>query len=248
MARAARGGGWRATAVPPFAAFSAERIRTKRRAQPVPPRGVAGSCSRLCACVDGNGRFRAEPQLYGQFPALPCRDGPRERMLQARGGEPVANFVIGKSQAPVREFAAAELDVVRREIDDQQVAVRAQNARGFNHSRLRILQVMQHLMENREIEALDDCSGWTRQAMNIGEADLAMPRADTLEAVACDRQHLGTDVHVGPLSDLRREKLEHAAGPRARVENRIVRQCGDGFENGGLDILVRRVKGTNALP
>src|SRR5438128_1498429 len=148
----------------------------------------------------------------------------------------------------MREFTAAKFEIVRREIDNEHPALRLQNARRLNDGGLRILEVVQHLMKNREIESLHEGPGRKWQAVNVGEPNLAVPGADPLEPVARDHQHVGTYINAGALSDLRCEQLEHAPGTGAGVEYRLARQRTHRVQDCGFDVLFGCVQRTDALP
>ena len=49
-------------------------------------------------------------------------------------------------------FIAQELFLVGREIGNQELAARRHDTGGFRHRRTRIVQVMQHLMEQHDVE------------------------------------------------------------------------------------------------
>lgn len=146
------------------------------------------------------------------------------------------------------EFAAAEFEIVRREIDDQQAAARIEHTGGFHDRGLRIFEVVQHLMENREIEAVIRDAGYKRQTMNIAQSYLAMLRVNPLQPVARDRQHLGAVVDARASADMRREQFKHATGARAGVKDGSMGKCFDEGQDGGFDLLVRRVQRTDAFP
>ena len=120
------------------------------------------------------------------------------------------------------ELASAKLEFVRSKIHNKHAAFRTKNPDGFHDGGFRIFEVVQNLMENCEIESLRRGLG-KRQTVNVTEPDLTMPRADAFQAVARDRQHVGTDIDSRTVPDARREQFKDASGAGSGIEYGIVR-------------------------
>src|SRR5437763_1707908 len=169
----------------------------KPRANPAAPRDVAKSCGRPCARAQRKRRFCTKPKFDSEPSALAGSDRARQHLLQSGCFEPAVHFFVPEAQTAMREFAATEFEFVRSEVHDQHTSPRPQHARCFRHRGLRVVQVMQHLMENCEIKSLYGGARGKWQTLNVGEPDLTVARANTFETIARNCQPVRANVHAG---------------------------------------------------
>ena len=74
----------------------------------------------------------------------------------------------------MRVLLAQEFEVVRREIDDQQAAARAQYVRGFADRTRAVVEKVQHLMDNDGVERIAQ----QRQVVDVAVAHAAILRPE----------------------------------------------------------------------
>src|SRR5271163_4019821 len=111
--------GPRARAAPASPASWAERIRMRRRAAYRSAPNGAGSCQRLGTGARRRLLRRGGPDLHCQLRRIRVRarcNGARHRRREARSTEPALHFVVGKAQAAMVEFVAAEFEFMRRKV------------------------------------------------------------------------------------------------------------------------------------
>ncbi len=124
-----------------------------------------------------------------------------------------------------------------------------QHARGFHDSGLRIVQIMQHLMEQHGVESLLGIAVRKRQAIHIGQPHLAMARIGTLQPVARNRQHFRTR-HRRRLP----RRINGASNSSIRPvpvpasSNASIGLAVEVADDRGLDIPFRRVKRRGCAP
>ena len=133
---------------------------------------------------------------------------------------------------------------MRREIHDQQPSSRAQGARRLADRPRRLVEVMQNLVDDREIvgAALD------RQRIEVPLTKLHVAQAGALEARAGDAQHLRRPVDADGAPGDGRQHFEHASGPGAEIEEILDRHPTDGVANRRLHALLGHMHGAHLIP
>ena len=110
-----------------------------------------------------------EPQRHGETVG---RAGRRELPvgdpLQTCVAQPGVDRVRGEPQSAMGVLAAQEVQLVRREVDDEQSAARGDEACRLVHRTRRVVEIVQHLVHDHEIEAL----GFERRAVDVALAEL----------------------------------------------------------------------------
>src|SRR6185437_8445244 len=95
------------------------------------------------------GRLQAEPERHGELALGWLRREFAEALeLEPGGFQPAAELIAGKAEAPMRRLLAQELELVRREVDHEQLAARPEQTRGFCDRRSRVVEKVQHLMQH----------------------------------------------------------------------------------------------------
>ena len=105
--------------------------------------------------------------------------------LQPRAFEPAAELIRGKAEAPMRRLLAQELELMRREVDHQQFAAGREQPRGFGDRGGRIVEKMQHLMQDHRIGG----AVGERHIVEIAVADLRVAEPGPLELHARIGKH-----------------------------------------------------------
>ena len=137
---------------------------------------------------------------------------------------------------------------MRREIDNENASAGPEHARGFGDGGLRVVEIVQHLVKERGVEASVRCARGERHAEHVGEPHLTMLDARARKTVARDGQHFRAHIDADTVPDLRRQQFEHPAGAGARIEQRLHRLQAQHGRDGGFNILLRRVQRADALP
>ncbi len=139
---------------------------------------------------------------------------------------------------------AQEFEIVRREIDDQKPAARAQHARRLAHGARAVVEEVQHLMDD------DDVEGIARQSeiVDVALAHAAMLQAGAVEPRARQRQHVERQIEAEAALDIAGEQFEHAAGAGAEIEQRADRLVGERGADGVFDRGIGDVELADAVP
>ena len=104
--------------------------------------------------------------------------------------QPRSYFIASKPEADMGVIFAEELQIMSREIDDHDTAAGAQYANGFSKGGFRIVEEVQHLMDDYGIGA-----GFGKgQVVDVGKPDAAIGKACIIEADAGASQHLAVRV------------------------------------------------------
>src|ERR1700740_1877056 len=98
------------------------------------------------------------------------------RRLKAAGSTPFEDLVVGEAEPAMRMIEAQELERVRREIDDDETAARAQHAARLMDHPGRPVSVVQHLMNDHGVEGR--ARQW--QLIHVALADRAIAQAGAL--------------------------------------------------------------------
>ena len=157
---------------------------------------------------------------------------------------PLRHRLGREAEPPMRVLLAQEFEIVRREIDDQQPALRPQHARRLADRARAVVEEVQHLMDDHDVEGI----ARQRQVVDVALAHAAMLQARAVEPGARERQHVEREVDAEPALELRAEQLEHAAGAGAEIEQRAERPVGERGADRRLHRLVGDVQRADAVP
>ena len=147
---------------------------------------------------------------------------------------PGRDLLVHEAETAVAGRLAQLLHPMRREIDDQQPPRWGQEPGRLLHRAPRIVEIMQHLVDHHEVEAL---------ARQIEGVDVALAQIDIGEALhvgARHREHGVAGVDAGGALGARRDELEDLSGTGAEIEHGAQRLVAEHVEDGGLD---RRLAG-----
>ena len=129
---------------------------------------------------------------------------------------------------------AQEFEIMRREVDDQKPAARAQHARRLADGARAVVEEVQHLMDDDDVEGIARQS----QIVDVAVAHAAMFQAGAVEPGPRQRQHVERQIKPEPALDIAGEQFQHAAGAGAEIEQRADRLVGerraDGIFDGGI--------------
>ena len=114
---------------------------------------------------------------------------------------------------------AQELEIVRREVDDQQAALRPQHARGLADRARAVVEEVQHLMDDDDVERV----ARQREVVDVALAHAAMLEPGAVEPRARQRQHVERQIDAEAALDIGPEQFEHAPGAGAEIEQRAER-------------------------
>ncbi len=157
---------------------------------------------------------------------------------------PLVDRLVREPETTVGVIDAQELLVVRREVDDDEPAVRAQHAGGLADRAGRVVEQVQHLMDDDDVERVPRKA----ERVEVALAHPAVAQAGTIEVGAGDGEHLERLVEPEAVLDPRSEQLEHPAGSGTEVEHRAVRLAGRAPYDRLLDPLVGDVKAADPVP
>jgi hypothetical protein len=141
-------------------------------------------------------------------------------------------------------FAAQTLFFMWCEIDDQQTTGGPQGAGRLAHGAGRIVEIVQHLMDNDEIIVivLDG------QGIYIALAKLDVAQASLFEAIPGKGQHLRRLVDADGTGRARREQFEHPTGSGAEIEQGMDRRPSDQIGDSGLDPFLADMQRPDLVP
>ena len=145
----------------------------------------------------------------------------------------------------MRVLLAQEFQLVRREVDDQQPAARAQHARRLADRARAVVEEVQHLMDDDDVEGVVG-ERRDRRCRPGARCNARRParssRARASSSMSSERSR------PSPRSSSRAEQFEHAAGAGAEIEQRAERLVGERRADRGLDRLVGDVQLADAVP
>ena len=140
---------------------------------------------------------------------------------------------------------AQEFQLVRREVDDQQPAARAQHARRLADGARAVVEEVQHLMHDDDVEGIVGRAA-DRRCRPAARCNCFRParssRARASSSMSSDRSR------PRPRSICGAEQFEHAAGAGAEIEQRAERPVGERGADRGLDRVVGDVQLADAVP
>ena len=139
---------------------------------------------------------------------------------------------------------AQELEVVRREIDDQQPAAGRQHARRLPDGERRIGQEVQHLMHD------DGVGDAVRQAesVDIAVAHLRAREPGLRQLAAGVGEHGVAEVEADAALVAVGEQLEHAPRAGAEIDQQLERPAPQRLDDRLLDVVLGDMQGANAVP
>jgi len=139
---------------------------------------------------------------------------------------------------------AQKFQIMRREIDEQQLPTRAQDPRRFGQNSFRIFQIVQHLMDDDQIGAIGLKRG-------VGDITLAHARIAHLGAIQIGTghsQHVMRQIEALSFLGQRCKQGQHPACPGAEIDDAIKALPLDLIKNGLFDIGLWIVQGAEFVP
>jgi len=133
---------------------------------------------------------------------------------------------------------------VRRQVDDDKATARPQHARSFGDRDLGLVEKMQHLVDRHQIEVLP----LERQIEDIGVAYRSRGDAGLVEIGACHTQHVAAGIDANCPAIAAGEKLQHAAGAGAEIEQGIDRIAAEQLDDGGIHLFISRMQAAKLVP
>ncbi len=164
--------------------------------------------------------------------------------VEPGGVHPLVDRLAGEPETPVGVIDAQELLVVRREVDDDEPAVRAQHAGGLADRAGCVVEQVEDLMDDDDVERV----AGQAERVEVALTHPAVPQPGTVEVGAGDGEHLERLVEAESVLDPRAEELEHPPGAGSEVEHRAVRLAGQGGDDRLLDPLVGDVQAADPVP
>ena len=144
----------------------------------------------------------------------------------------------------MRELLAQELQLVRREVDDEQPTAGGQYAGRLANGALGIAQEVQHLVHDDRVRRVIG----ERQVVDVGLAHLHMRQAGALQLGARIGEHGRAQVEAEAAPEARAEQLEHAPRSRAEIDEQIERAVAERAGDGGLHVGLGDVQRADAVP
>lgn len=139
---------------------------------------------------------------------------------------------------------AQELVVVRSEVDDGQPAPGRKGTGGLGDGRLRVGEVVQHLMQRHDVEPVR----LDRQMVGVAVAHGNLSEPGGIELGAGEGQHLARGVHADGAPRQRRQDLQHPPGAGSHVEKRLDRCVAELRQKHRLDIGIGRMQRPQPVP
>jgi hypothetical protein len=158
--------------------------------------------------------------------------------------QPLREMLGRDAEPPMGGGLAQEFELMGREIDHRQAAVRPEHAGGLDERTLGVVEIMQHLMDRDEIGK----AGGVGQGVEVALTDLDMAQPAGLDIGAGNAEHLAALVDADGLAGQRREELEHAPGAGAEVEQEVDLVGADEGGKGGLDLGLGDMQGADLVP
>ena len=139
------------------------------------------------------------------------------RRARPAAARPAAHLRVGQAEPAMGMMGAQEFELVRREIDDQHLAAGLQRAAGLRQQPARIVEIVQHLVDDDEVGRAD--AGV--EIGDVAEPDLRVTDAGGGELGARHRDHLAARVDADAAPVVAGQQLEHAAGAGAEIDQQI---------------------------
>ena len=139
---------------------------------------------------------------------------------------------------------AQELEAMRREIDHENASARCHEARGFADRAGRIVEVVQHLVDDDEVEGV----ARERRRIDVALPQFDAPQAGLFEIGTCHREHGMAGIESHCATGTRCQQLQHAAGAGAEIDEIADPRRSQGIEHGSLDHRLGRMQGADAVP
>lgn len=143
----------------------------------------------------------------------------------------------------MRLFAAQKFVVMRREIDNEQPTARLETQRGFTQCARRIIEEVQHLMQNDGVEPLH---------LERERVDIALPEfsPNTCLGELCTRhgQHCMAGINADEALGTVGQNLQHATRACAQIEKGTAGAIAKRGTHRRFDFIIRNMKRTDAIP
>ena len=133
---------------------------------------------------------------------------------------------------------------MRVEVDDDEPAAGRERPGGFFQRAGRIVEEMQHLMDDDEIVAV----ALDRGRVDVALAQMHVAQSALIDAAPGQRQHRRALVDADSARGVGRQQFEHPSRSRAEIEQAAIRLRADHRHERRLDPLLRRVQGANPVP
>jgi len=140
---------------------------------------------------------------------------------------------------------AASIDLdFKTSLGEKQTTAWRQNTRRLANGARRIVEIMQHLMHDREI------SGITlhRQRIHIALSQLHIVKAGFLQPTARDGEHGGRQIDANGALRMWRKNFEHPTGAGAKIDKTPHRPRANRFAHSVFDQRLRHMPRTNVVP
>ena len=143
----------------------------------------------------------------------------------------------------MRLLATQKFVVMRREIDNEQPTAGLETQRGFTQCARRIIEEVQHLMQNDGVEPLH----LKRERVDIALPEFS-PHTCLGELRTRHGQHcmagIDADKALGAVS----QNLQHATRARAQIKQGTAGAIAKGGTHRRFDFIIRNMKRTDAIP
>ncbi len=137
---------------------------------------------------------------------------------------------------------------MRREIGDQQSAAGRHHPRRFRHRGAGIVQIMQHLVEQHDIETRLAAAIGKGQAIGVAQPHLGMADILAQQPVAGDGEHVRAHIDAHGAPGAGGQQFQHPAGAGAGIQQIFDLAAGQLLQDRRFDVLVGRMQGADALP
>ena len=164
--------------------------------------------------------------------------------LKPRAFEHSPELILGEAEPPMRRLLAQELKLMRGEVDHQQFAAGGEQPRGFGDRCRRVIEEMQHLMQDHRIRR----AVGERHIMQIAVADLRVAESGPLELHARIGQHRVIEIEAERAIGAGGEQLEDAASAGAEIDEEMERPLAQRLVHGGLDVSLRHMQRADRVP
>ena len=168
----------------------------------------------------------------------------RRALLHTGVLQQVAHRVIAEAGPAMRQSGQQIIAAVLRQVDDDQLPARPQNARHLGQHPRRVLGVVQHHLHHRDIERRLR----QRQAVHVRQPHRAVRQPGTGQARARQRQHRLRGIDADALADPWRQQFQNPAGPGADIQQPAGVVVGHQREQRGLDRGGGKVERPHLIP
>jgi hypothetical protein len=164
--------------------------------------------------------------------------------IQAGGFAPLGDFRIGKSEPAMSVFGTKLLDLMRREVDNQQPTSWRKGSGRLGNCTGRINQKMQDVVKHDDVStAIDDLN-----RIGITPARLTMSEAISIEHAPGDGKHLRTEIETETPANPLGKHFENAAGAGTNVYQGVDVKVSDCVKQRRLNGIVSDVEPSHLFP